>query len=223
MGVGQGRRPHARVNLVNHAGGLHNLHAVVETAGLALYDEKPKRITRFFRPGYRGLFVRKWPWVGTRQGRPTQPRAAVRAAPAPPPVPRQFRIRGLRIQNEANSTPRTAPRIDLCRPSLIYLRNGSVQVERLLSVGGFGFEPSSERVLSTVSEFDGLAPDGADRRSWPLATSNVSDATAKIELLDRDVVVRAIKEFPYRCAAPQCGRPSHRYAWPRSPHNRRAG
>lgn len=48
MDAGHGRWPHAGINLVRDPVGLHHLRAVVETAGLALHDEKPKRISCLF-------------------------------------------------------------------------------------------------------------------------------------------------------------------------------
>jgi hypothetical protein len=48
IGAGRGRWAHARINLARDPVSLHNLRAVVETAGLALHDEKPERIARLF-------------------------------------------------------------------------------------------------------------------------------------------------------------------------------
>src|SRR6266478_9982466 len=43
-----GKWPHAGIHLVRHPVVLHHLRAVVETAGLALHDEEPERISRLF-------------------------------------------------------------------------------------------------------------------------------------------------------------------------------
>jgi hypothetical protein len=43
-----GKCPHAGIHLVRHPVVPHHLRAVVETAGLALHDEEPERISRLF-------------------------------------------------------------------------------------------------------------------------------------------------------------------------------
>jgi hypothetical protein len=48
MDARRGQWPHAGIHLVRHPVVLHHLRAVVETAGLALHDEEPERISRLF-------------------------------------------------------------------------------------------------------------------------------------------------------------------------------
>src|SRR5262245_56361961 len=48
MDARHGQWPHAGIHLVRYRVVLHHSRAVVETAGLALHDEKPKRISRLF-------------------------------------------------------------------------------------------------------------------------------------------------------------------------------
>jgi hypothetical protein len=125
IGAGRGRWAHARINLARDPVSLHNLHAVVETAGLALHDEKPERIARLFDQAVPDCSF-GGPRAGMWQVLPARPQAAVQAAPAPTPAPGRFRIRELHIQNEVTSTPWTAPCL-VRRPSTIYRCQGSVQ------------------------------------------------------------------------------------------------
>jgi hypothetical protein len=48
MDAGHGRWPHAGIDFARHPVGLHYVRTIVETAGFALHDEKPERISRLF-------------------------------------------------------------------------------------------------------------------------------------------------------------------------------
>jgi hypothetical protein len=90
----------------------HHFDDVVETAGLALHDEEPERISRLFDETIADFSIGIGRPRGMRQVPSARPQAAAQAVRAPTPSPGRSRIRELCIRNEENSTlySRRAPK-----------------------------------------------------------------------------------------------------------------
>jgi hypothetical protein len=160
MGAGHVRWPHADINLVWDPIGLNHLRAVIETAGLALHDEKPERVSRLFDKTIAGCSFgsgRGWACGKCRQ-RGLKP-------PSKPPERRRpllgdFVLEGCAPRTKRIRRHRRAPGM-ACRPTLIYCRQASVQVEtfpRVAAIFCHGFrscraarrrrsQPPTERLL----------------------------------------------------------------------------
>ena len=120
--------PHAGTHLVRHPVLLHHVVDFVETAGRALHNEEPERISRLFDETIADFPIGISPSAGTRQVPSARPQAAVQAVRALTPAPGRSRIRELRIQNEVNPTSYwRAPKPGLPIISDLIGRQGTVQ------------------------------------------------------------------------------------------------